>query len=178
MEDATEKSEMGCTGLNWALAVCLVLISTVQDHISHLQSSLHSMPVWEGNCTSPFSKQGGETKGAAHDFYVPPQSQAGGLQVNGIETLSPKLTGLSAIFTSSDKLLCNQTCIAEISARLMASQRISFYQRLFFRGFLLLVSVWGLILAHFITRYQCTLRGMIILHTSTEANFSGDVGAN
>lgn len=108
MEDATEKSEMGCTGINWALAVCLVLISTVQEHISHLQSSLHSMPVWEGNCTSPFSKQGGETKGVAHDSSVPPQSQAGGLQVNGTETLSPKLTGLSAIFTSSDKLLCKR----------------------------------------------------------------------
>lgn len=62
MEDASEESEMGRTGINWALAVCPVLISTVQERISHLQSSLHSTPVWEGNCTSPFSKQGGETR--------------------------------------------------------------------------------------------------------------------
>lgn len=61
-EDASEEPEMGCVGINWALAVCLVLISTVQEHISNLQSSLHSMPVWEGNHTSPFCKQGGEPK--------------------------------------------------------------------------------------------------------------------
>ena len=97
MEGESKESEMGCTGINWALAVCLVFISTVQEHISHLQSSLHSMPVWEGNCTSPFSKQGSETKGVVHYFSIPPWSQAGGLQVSGIEILSPKLPSLSAI---------------------------------------------------------------------------------
>lgn len=117
MEDASEESEMGCTGINWALAVCLALISTVQEHISHLQSSLHSMPVWEGNCTSPFSIQGGETKGVVHDFSVPPQSQAGGLQASGIETVSPKLHSLSAILP----LRAVTNCLA-ISLALQKSQ--------------------------------------------------------
>jgi len=112
IEDASEESEMGCAGINWALAVCLVLISTAQEHISHLQSSLHSMPVWEGNCTSPFSKQEGKTKGILHDFSVPPQSEAGGQQVSGTETVSPKLPNLSAILPLLAVTNCSATKLA------------------------------------------------------------------
>lgn len=69
MEDVREESEMGHIGINWSSPYLCC-----PQHISYLQSSLHSMPMWEGNCTTPFCKDGGEAKGGLHKFLFLPQA--------------------------------------------------------------------------------------------------------
>lgn len=100
---------MDRVGINWALAVGPVLISAVPQHISYLQSSLHSMPMWEREIAQPhFAKMEVKQKEDCTNFSSSPKPlwrwvESKPCCPNLPSSQSPELTKHSAIKLSLQK---------------------------------------------------------------------------